>query len=100
MEKEGPFDGILGFSQGACFVGLLCDLQQRNCKHFDIELTWCIINFNNFFVLVLKFKFDFAIMASGFKSGSLPHVKYYSELITIPTLHIFGENDDIIPTGK
>ena len=31
FEKEGPFDGIFGFSQGACFVGLLCDLQQRGC---------------------------------------------------------------------
>ncbi|KAJ8936751.1 hypothetical protein NQ314_012171 [Rhamnusium bicolor] len=29
FEEDGPFDGILGFSQGACFVGLLCDLQQR-----------------------------------------------------------------------
>lgn len=32
FEKYGPFDGILGFSQGACFVGLLCDLQQRGCN--------------------------------------------------------------------
>lgn len=32
FEKEGPFDGVLGFSQGACFLGLLCDLQQRGCK--------------------------------------------------------------------
>lgn len=39
-------------------------------------------------------------MASGFKSGSLPHAKYYSELITLPTLHIFGESDEIIPTGN
>lgn len=31
FEEHGPFDGILGFSQGACFVGLLCDLQQRGC---------------------------------------------------------------------
>lgn len=32
FEKEGPFDGIWGFSQGACFVGLLCHLQQHGCK--------------------------------------------------------------------
>ncbi|KAJ3659414.1 hypothetical protein Zmor_011103 [Zophobas morio] len=77
FEKEGPFDGIFGFSQGACFVGLLCDLQQRG---------------------LLRCKFDFAIMAAGFKSGSLPHMKYYSESISIPSLHIFGETDKIIPT--
>lgn len=33
FQKEGPFDGLLGFSQGACFVGLLCDLQQRGCMY-------------------------------------------------------------------
>ncbi|XP_056641166.1 esterase AGAP003155 isoform X2 [Diorhabda sublineata] len=77
FEKEGPFDGILGFSQGACFTGLLCDLQQRG---------------------LTKFTFSFAVLASGFKSGSLPHLKYYIDRITIPTLHIFGENDQIIPT--
>ncbi|XP_057658889.1 esterase AGAP003155 isoform X2 [Diorhabda carinulata] len=77
FEKEGPFDGILGFSQGACFAGLLCDLQQRG---------------------LTKFTFSFAVLASGFKSGSLPHLKYYIDRITIPTLHIFGENDQIIPT--
>ncbi|XP_060526065.1 esterase AAEL000016 [Cylas formicarius] len=76
--KEGPFDGLLGFSQGACFVGLLCDLQQRG--------------------LTKNIRFSFAILASGFKSGALPHLKYYTERITVPTLHIFGETDEIIPT--
>ncbi|KAB0800323.1 hypothetical protein PPYR_06063 [Photinus pyralis] len=76
FEKYGPFDGLLGFSQGACFVGLLCDLQQRG-----------LVNIN----------FNFAIMASGFKSGSLPHLKYYDELIDLPVLNIYGESDDIIP---
>lgn len=37
-------------------------------------------------------------MVSGFKSGSLPHLKYFSDIITIPSLHVFGENDQIIPT--
>ncbi|CAG9766719.1 unnamed protein product [Ceutorhynchus assimilis] len=78
FEKEGPFDGILGFSQGACFVGLLCDLQQRG--------------------LTKHIKFNFAIMASGFKSQSWPHLKYYLDTLTLSSLHIFGETDKIIPT--
>ncbi|GJQ82044.1 hypothetical protein Trydic_g6920 [Trypoxylus dichotomus] len=77
FKTHGPFDAILGFSQGGCFTGLLCDLQQRN---------------------LLNFNFDFAIITSGFKSGSLPHLKYYEDLINIPSLHIFGEDDGIIPT--
>lgn len=30
--EQGPFQGLLGFSQGACFVGLLCSLGVRGCK--------------------------------------------------------------------
>lgn len=27
--NEGPFQGLLGFSQGACFAGIICGLAQR-----------------------------------------------------------------------
>lgn len=39
----------------------------------------------------------FAIISSGFKSGSLAHKNFYEQKITIPSLHIFGETDEIIP---
>lgn len=38
-------------------------------------------------------------MISGFISNSLPHMKCYGEPINLPSLHVFGEADDIIPTG-
>ncbi|XP_037045164.1 esterase AGAP003155 isoform X2 [Bradysia coprophila] len=74
--KEGEFHGLLGFSQGACFVGLLASLSERGMTNI---------------------KPRFCIMASGFKSGSLVHLNYYDDTITIPSLHIFGETDNVIP---
>lgn len=41
---------------------------------------------------------QFAIMAAGFRSGSLAHANYYEDLNTIPSLHIWGDSDDIIPS--
>ncbi|XP_046738474.1 esterase OVCA2 isoform X2 [Diprion similis] len=32
FEEKGPFDGILGFSQGAAFVAILCAMQQQKCS--------------------------------------------------------------------
>jgi hypothetical protein len=32
FEEHGPFDGLLGFSQGAAFVGILCGMHQSNCE--------------------------------------------------------------------
>lgn len=97
FEDYGPFDGIMGFSQGACFVGLLCDLQQRARKPVTIvDFT----HKKNYYISVTNIKFNFAIMISGFISNSLPHLKYYGEPINLPSLHVFGEADDIIPIGK
>ncbi|XP_058118171.1 esterase AGAP003155 [Anopheles ziemanni] len=73
-EAEGCH-GLLGFSQGACFAGLLCDLSARG---------------------MTTIKPQFAVLASGFRSGSLVHLNYYENKVQIPSLHIFGETDEII----
>ena len=39
----------------------------------------------------------FAIMSSGFLSGSLVHLNFLEDPILIPSLHVFGETDEIIP---
>lgn len=39
----------------------------------------------------------FALLAAGFKSGSLAHRNFYEQKIQIPSLHIYGETDEIIP---
>lgn len=36
-------------------------------------------------------------MASGFRSGSLAHLNYYEETILLPSLHVMGLSDSIIP---
>ncbi|XP_031846144.1 esterase AGAP003155 [Nomia melanderi] len=77
IKESDPFDGILGFSQGAAFVTILCCMQQKK---------------------LLQAKFKFAIIISGFKSLCAPHEIYYDEKINIPSLHIYGENDLVIPT--
>ena len=39
----------------------------------------------------------FVIMAAGFRSGSLVHKNCYESRISIPSLHISGTSDEIIP---
>lgn len=48
----------------------------------------------------LPYSFKFAIFASGFRSGSLVHKGFYDEDISLPSLHVYGESDSIIPKGK
>ncbi|XP_035440726.2 esterase OVCA2 [Spodoptera frugiperda] len=77
MDNLGPFDGLLGFSQGACLVGLLAAMQQKR---------------------LLPYRFRFVIIISGYLSGSLVHRGFYEHnIITIPSLHVYGETDSTIP---
>lgn len=72
--NQGPFDGVLGFSQGACFLSILCALREQG-----------------------SLSFKFAILVAAFKSRSSGHSLYYTEPITCPTLHVFGDTDRVIP---
>lgn len=48
--EEGPFQGLLGFSQGASFVGLLCNMSARKSKLCDVLLSVCrTLNMNFIF---------------------------------------------------
>ena len=77
FEALGPFDGVLGFSQGASFVSLLCALRSDQETRLD---------------------FKFAILIAGFKSLVTPHASVYRSPIDCPSFHTIGETDGVIPT--
>ncbi|EXB60958.1 hypothetical protein L484_007274 [Morus notabilis] len=69
ISREGPFDGILGFSQGAATAAAVCA---------------------RLGTLNGKLEFRFAILCSGF-ALNLPELD--GGLIQCPSLHIFGSDD-------
>ncbi|XP_065854508.1 rhodanese-like domain-containing protein 6 isoform X2 [Euphorbia lathyris] len=66
FHQQGPFDGILGFSQGAAVTASVCALKERLKNEID---------------------FRFAILCSGF-SQRMEEIERGS--INCPSLHIFG----------
>ncbi|CAL4087940.1 unnamed protein product [Meganyctiphanes norvegica] len=44
----------------------------------------------------LAFSFKFAIFVSSYRSRSKQHQEVYGEKIMIPTLHVYGEADQVI----
>uniref|UniRef100_A0A0R3RUQ6 FSH1 domain-containing protein n=1 Tax=Elaeophora elaphi TaxID=1147741 RepID=A0A0R3RUQ6_9BILA len=74
--KEGPFDGILGFSQGATLAFLLSALKRKG----DVDID-----------------FKFLILISGFPSRNPVHQKL-NEMAqpNLPCLHVYGETDKIV----
>jgi pimeloyl-ACP methyl ester carboxylesterase len=70
------FDGVFGFSQGAAFTGLLAGMQQEPGS---------------------TIRFDFAVMVGGFKNDARQHADLYRRKLTMPSLHIIGHTDGVIP---
>jgi hypothetical protein len=85
FEQQSHFDGIFGFSQGAALASLLVGMrdtagQAAGSKPLD---------------------FEFAVMVGGFRSDSAMHADLYAdtESYTLPSLHIMGRSDSIVPIG-
>jgi pimeloyl-ACP methyl ester carboxylesterase len=70
------FDGIFGFSQGAAVVGLLAALR-------DTEPA--------------PISFDMAIMVGGFTSPLPQHAHLFRQKLGVPSLHVMGRADGIVP---
>ena len=74
VKENGPFDGVIGFSQGGSLTAMLCLMQESRIHDFG---------------------FKFAIIIAGFKSQCSPHDNIYSTISTIPSLHVIGEGDQV-----
>lgn len=81
VEEEGPFNGILGFSQGAtmafCYL-----LHQLRARPFDPPF--------------IPFACAIFISASGSEkdhSTLMDYIESTGRQITIPTLHVYGQED-------
>lgn len=65
FEEKGPFDGILGFSQGGSMVGLICALKQLGgkCSPFLSHRSWnSFIVFDRPLVFIYLDNFSFVFV--------------------------------------
>jgi hypothetical protein len=77
--STGPrIDGLFGFSQGAALTGLLAALRESPRAPRGLD-------------------FEFAIMAGGFTSFLPQHASLFLRPLTIPSVHVIGRSDAIVP---
>lgn len=81
LSKLGPFDGILGFSQGAALAALVCALGQAGDPRFPLP---------RFIILVS----GFCPRGLGLKEDILQGP------LSVPSLHVFGDTDRVIPSQE
>ncbi|GIL60114.1 hypothetical protein Vafri_14749 [Volvox africanus] len=80
LAQQGPFDGLIGFSQGAAMSGALVALQRSGLR---AELS------------TLR-PLRFCILFAGLKSRHPDHLAAFDALsgkVPCPSLHVFGDKD-------
>ncbi|HWO22422.1 MAG TPA: alpha/beta hydrolase fold domain-containing protein [Kofleriaceae bacterium] len=80
--SDGPFDGVLGFSQGAALAGLLVGLRAPDGRPTPER----------------PLVFGFAILFSGFSSNDQELAQLYArrDSYALPSLHVLGRADGIV----
>ncbi|RCI04223.1 hypothetical protein CU098_012117 [Rhizopus stolonifer] len=81
LNEQGPFDGILGFSQGACFAALLTELLETRNPNFNHP------------------PFKLAILVSGFKpivQEATNSMLTKENKLKTPSLHYIGDFDTLV----
>ena len=83
FEREGPFDGVFGFSQGAALAALLVGLRSHDGTTTEQK----------------PLAFDFAIMVGAFLATDPDLAGLYDsqESYDLPSIHIIGRSDFIVP---
>jgi hypothetical protein len=94
--RQGPFDGVFGFSQGAALASLLVGLRARDglvgSKLGSPE--------SGFLSQSESVAFDFAVMAGGFVAADADLARLYGEgsNYDLPSAHIIGRSDAVVPS--
>ncbi|KAH7440712.1 hypothetical protein KP509_03G007300 [Ceratopteris richardii] len=78
MQEHGPYDGLMGFSQGGVLAAAFAGLQQKGLalQHHP------------------SLRFIVLVSGTGFNNKELMH-ECYSELVDCPSVHIIGDQDHL-----
>ncbi|EGG25155.1 DUF341 family protein [Cavenderia fasciculata] len=99
--KKGPFDGIIGFSQGAILSSLISSISSLNQES------------DNYFTGYKEISIKFSLLFSGFQSRATVHQSLYPSndnesnqgsyplsKIATPSLHVWGKADELVSASN
>lgn len=104
MKTEGPFDGVVGFSQGACaaaFVASLLEGESRKRKFEEARIKEpnFAISFPTAFE-GLQDRLKFCVAYCGFLAPGPRFQGFYEGGIKTPVLHVLGSLDSVVEEDR
>ncbi|CAB9524542.1 Esterase OVCA2 [Seminavis robusta] len=98
IEETGPYDGVLGFAQGACMAAVLAALQHGGRLRIQGGHLRFVICISGFYCRDVREEFS-TLHASLSSEGDLhtpETVQARSDKVSIPSFHTWGLKDSLI----
>lgn len=105
LQLEGPFDGVIGFSQGGALAGMLASLLEEGRREaFEkcqssggMRYPESFEKDTGFMTDVVHRPLKFAVSYSGFGAATNPlYTAFYEPKIKTPMLHFLGSLDTVV----
>ncbi|KAL9009539.1 MAG: hypothetical protein Q9173_005437 [Seirophora scorigena] len=107
IKTEGPFDGVIGFSQGGCAAGMVAGLLESGRRRSFVFAadTQDVERFPSSFDPFHEQgssqpQLKFAIIYSGFPAPGTRYSRFYEPPLTTPTLHFLGTLDGVVEEAR
>ena len=108
IREDGPFHGVIGFSQGAAAAGMVASLLEgsfRLAAFRDAEKNGGIPYPRSFLSSengkdFIQPPLNFAISYSGFRAPGTLYNAFYEPKISTPVLHVLGQVDVVVEESR
>jgi predicted esterase len=109
LKEEGPFDGVVGFSQGAACAAMVASLlEPKRREAFEAQYADGGMRFPESFEQDTGYvegtihpPLKFAVSYSGFAArGKNPYHAFYEPRIATPVLHFLGTQDVVVEEAR
>ncbi|KAI5203580.1 FSH1-domain-containing protein [Aureobasidium subglaciale] len=99
LQENGPFDGIMGFSQGAALAAMITSLlePEREQAFTDVKDGMA---FPSSFTELAHPSLNFCICFSGLLNKHPAYTAFYEPRIRTPVLHVLGSMDTIVEESE
>lgn len=94
LAEEGPFDGVLGFSQGGAVAAVLTAVLE-DARVFPGDL-----GFPSPFSSSSHPRLKFCVVYSGFRAADERFAGFFKRKIRTPSLHFLGQVDGVVEEGR
>ncbi|KAF1983855.1 FSH1-domain-containing protein [Aulographum hederae CBS 113979] len=104
LKEQGPFDGVIGFSQGAAAAGMLASLLEEGRREaFEkaqanggMRYPECFEEDSGYVTDTIHPPLKFAVSYCGFGAPNPLYQAFYDPVIKTPMMHFIGSVDTVV----